>query len=140
VEERCITVPGRVEYLAQIADFVHDAVHDAGWDEDANFRIQMAVDEACSNIIEHAYGSDQSGNIDVSCCVKDKGDLVITIHDMGKPFDPLAVPDPPVGTCLDDLPAGGLGLYFMRKLMDKVEFCFDERDGNMLTMIKRRRK
>jgi len=139
VKESCITVPGRFESLAQIAEFVQSAVRAAGWDDDENFRIQMAVDEACSNIIEHAYGPHHLGSIDIACCVQDQGDLVIKIRDSGQPFNPAQVPDPPIGTSLDELPEGGLGLYFMRKLMDEVKFRFDERGGNELTMIKRRR-
>jgi len=140
VNESCLTVPGRFEYLAQIADFIEVVARDAGWTDDETYRMQMAVDEACSNIIEHAYGPDGQGDIRLSCCIEDKGDLIISIHDNGKPFDPTEVPEPPIGDDLENLREGGLGLYFMRKLMDEVTFHFDERVGNVLTMVKRRRK
>ena len=140
MEEQCLTVPGRFESLAQIAEFVGAAARDAGWDEDEAFHIQVAVDEACSNIIEHAYGPDKLGEVTLTCCIESQGDLVISIHDHGKPFDPAAVREPPIGVELEDLPEGGLGLYFMRKLMDQVEFHFDAEHGNVLTMVKRRRK
>jgi serine/threonine-protein kinase RsbW len=140
VKERCLTIPGRFESLAQIAEFVSAAARDAGWDEDEAFHIQVAVDEACSNIIEHAYGPDKPGKVTLTCCIESRGDLVISIHDNGKPFDPTAIPKPPIGVELEDLPEGGLGLYFMHKLMDQVEFHFDAEHGNVLTMVKRRRK
>jgi serine/threonine-protein kinase RsbW len=140
VENSCLTVPGRFEYLAQIAEFVGAAVCHAGWSEDEIYHVQMAVDEACSNIIEHAYGPGGQGDIELSCCIENQGDLVISIHDNGNPFDPTAVPEPPVGADLESLPEGGLGLYFMRKLMDEVTFHFDEKTGNVLTMVKRRPK
>ena len=135
-----MTVPGRFESLSKISDFVTAAVREAGWDEDQVFHVQVAVDEACSNIIEHAYGPDHSGQLTLTCCVAGQGDLVITIHDHGRPFDPATVPDPPIGAELEDLPEGGLGLYFMRKLMDQVTFRFDRDQGNVLTMVKRRPK
>jgi serine/threonine-protein kinase RsbW len=138
VNERCLTVPGHFEYLAQIADFIEATARSAGWNEDEIYRMQMAVDEACSNIIEHAYGPNRQGDIQLSCCVQDEGDLVISIHDNGRPFDPTRVPEPPIGTDLENLPEGGLGMYFMRRLMDEVAFHFDEHDGNVLTMVKRR--
>ena len=138
MKERCITVPGRFESLAQVADFVRSAMQDAGWDEDNTFRVQMAVDEACSNIVEHAYGEDAQGSIDVTCCIQDQGDLLVSIHDTGKAFDPASVPEPPVGADLEDLPEGGLGLYFMRKLMDVVHFSFSPQTGNTLIMVKRK--
>jgi serine/threonine-protein kinase RsbW len=72
--------------------------------------------------------------------VTGQGDLVITVHDHGRPFDPATVPAPPIGAELDNLPEGGLGLYFMRKLMDQVTFRFDRDLGNVLTMVKRRPK
>ena len=133
-----MTVPGRYESLSEISDFVTAAVREAGWDEDQIFHVQVAVDEACSNIIEHAYGPGHSGQVTVTCCVTGQGDLVITVHDHGRPFDPATVPDPPIGAELEDLPEGGLGLYFMRKLMDQVTFRFDREHGNVLTMVKRR--
>jgi serine/threonine-protein kinase RsbW len=140
VEEQCLTVPGRYESLAQIAEFVSAATRDAGWDEDEIFRVQVAVDEACSNVIEHAYGSEGTGEVRLTCCIQNEGDLVITIHDNGKPFDPSTVPEPPIGADLENMPEGGLGLYFMRKLMDQVTFHFDSTNGNVLTMVKRRSK
>ncbi len=139
VEEACLTVPGRFENLAQIADFIAQLAQKQGWNEEDTFHVQMAVDEACSNVIEHAYGPNWQGNIDLSCCVQDQGDLVISIHDNGAPFDPTAVPEPQIGGDLDSISEGGLGMYFMRKLMDEVTFHFDEKEGNVLTMVKRRR-
>lgn len=133
----CLTVPGQFDCLEQIADFVSQATRDAGFSEDDVFHIQMAVDEACSNVIEHAYCKVQ-GDIMLTCSAEPDGDLVITIHDHGKLFDPRMVPEPPLGADLDDIPGGGLGLYFMRKLMDDVRFEFDPNHGNTLTMVKRR--
>lgn len=133
-----LTVPGQFESLPQIADFIGQAARDAGFDEDQTFNIQMAVDEACSNIIEHAYGPTCRGDITLGCCLESGDDFVVTIHDTGQPFDPHSVPDPPLGVCLEDLQEGGLGLYFMRKLMDKIYFEFDRRHGNVLTMVKQR--
>jgi serine/threonine-protein kinase RsbW len=140
VDECCLTVPGRFEYLAQIADFIEVTARDAGWSDDDIYRVQMAVDEACSNIIEHAYGPDRQGDIKLSCRVQVERDLVISIHDAGRPFDPTLVPEPPRGSDWESLPEGGLGLYFIRRLMDQVTFHFDEQNGNTLTMLKRRPK
>ncbi len=139
VIKRCLTVPGRFESLAQIAEFVGETARAANWSDDEVYHVQMAVDEACSNVVEHAYGPGQQGDLELTCCIEDQGDLVISIHDNGKPFDPTLVPEPPFGADLEDLPEGGLGLYFMRKLMDQVIFHFDDENGNVLTMVKRRR-
>ena len=134
-----LTVPGRFEYLAQIAEFVTQTAREAGLTDDDVFHVEMAVDEACSNVIEHAY-ADKAGEIELSCAVPEYGRLEIVIHDHGDPYDPESVPEPRVGDSagLDSMQEGGLGLYFMRKLMDEVRFSFAPGHGNTLYMVKRK--
>ena len=64
-------------------------------------------------------------------------DFIVTIRDRGKPFDPSSVPSPDLEADLDKRRVGGLGIYFMRKLMDEVSYNFDAKKGNELTMRKR---
>lgn len=137
-ESEQLIVPGRFECLTDIAAFVTQAARKAGLNDDEVFHVEMAVDEACSNIIEHAYAS-QTGDINLACTCPATGQFEVVIHDSGQPFDPAEVPEPQVGTPadLDDINAGGLGLYFMRKLMDEVRFEFVPGEGNVLTMTKR---
>jgi serine/threonine-protein kinase RsbW len=134
-----LTVPGRFEYLAQIAEFVTQAARGAGLTDDDVFHVEMAVDEACSNVIEHAYAG-AAGEIELTCASPEQGRLEVVIHDRGRSFDPAAVLEPNVGAgaSLDALQAGGLGLFFMRKLMDEVRFNFSPGCGNTLYMIKRK--
>jgi serine/threonine-protein kinase RsbW len=134
--KRSLTVPGRYEYLATIADFISEAGRDAGYDQDMVFHVQMAVDEACSNVIEHAYQGQDEGDITLSCdCRRDE--WTVAIFDTGRSFDPSTVPKPNLDANLDEIKTGGLGLYFMHQLMDEVEFTFDEKKGNKLRMVKR---
>lgn len=133
-----LRVPGRYDRLETIAKFVEQAGQDAGLDEVAICRCQLAVDEAVTNIIEHGYEGEGRGDIDLSCeCEPGQGELVITISDQAKPFDPDAVPQPTLNTTLEDMQVGGLGLYFMRQVMDAVEFSYE--DGtNKLVLVKKR--
>ncbi len=132
-----LTVPARTEYLAQIAAFIDDFVNQLNLTDREKYAVRLAVDEAATNIILHAYGPDLQGSITVTCSQRN-GDLVITLHDHGRPFDPDAVPPPDIHAPLEQRPEGGLGLYFMRQLMDKVQFEFDPQAGNTLTMIRHR--
>ncbi len=134
-----LTVPGRFEYLAQIAEFVTHVAREAGLTDDDVFHVEMAVDEACSNIIEHAY-AETTGDIELVCRVPEAGRLDIVIRDHGRPFKPEEVPMPRLtnGATLDEMQEGGLGLYFMRKLMDEVRFEFSPDRGNTLYMTKRK--
>jgi len=134
-----LTFPGRFESLAPISKFVTRAARAAGLDACAVDAVQLAVDEACSNIIEHAYGGEGRGDIECTCHVNDDG-LTVILRDHGRPFDPSLVPEPNLCPSLEDedCTGGGLGLYFMRQLMDTVYFEFAPDTGNVLTMVKRR--
>lgn len=133
-----LTLRARPENLARIAAFIADVARQWNLTPRETFHIQMAVDEACTNIIQHSYQGDESGVIELTC--QQTGDAcIVTIHDYGRAFDPDAVPEPDVGAPLEDRPIGGLGLFFMRQLMDEVRFEFDEQRGNVLTMVKYRK-
>lgn len=135
-EIRRLTVLGRYGYdsIPTITQFVAEAARAASLDENEVFHCQMAVDEACTNVIEHAYGGQGAGNIEITCLVE-PGACVIQIVDHGKPFDPNSVPAPKLGAKLDDIKPGGIGLHLMRRLMDEVHFEFTDQ-GNVLTMKK----
>jgi serine/threonine-protein kinase RsbW len=130
------TFPGRFASLAAIADFVSPAVEAAGFDARAVYSVTMAVDEACTNIIEHAYQGEGRGPIE---CTYQIGEdrLTVILRDFGTPFDPTAVPPPDLESSLQDRDVGGLGVHFMRNLMDSITFEFTE-FGNVLTMVKYR--
>jgi len=131
------TFPGRFDSLAAIGDFVTRAAEAAGLGARAVRAVQLAVDEACSNIVEHAYGGEGRGDIECTCRVDDEG-LTVILRDHGRPFDPTSVSEPNLYPSLDECTGRGLGLYFMRQLMDKVHFEFTPASGNVLTMVKRK--
>ena len=134
--EHRLKVPGRFDRLEQISQFIEQAGLEAGLGLTAVCRCQLAVDEACTNIIEHAYEGEGRGDIDITCA-SDPGELTITILDQGKRFDPDNVPHPQLNASLEDMQVGGLGLYFMRQVMDAVEFTYQD-GGNRLVLVKRR--
>ncbi len=132
-----LTVASDLANLAQIAEFVSAAALRLGLDDEQAFQVQMATDEACANVIEHAYGLGQVGDIGIRCELE--GDhFVVTIRDHGAPFELDAIPEPDLTCPLEDRQIGGLGLYFMRRLMDRVVFRTDPDTGNELKMYKRR--
>jgi serine/threonine-protein kinase RsbW len=127
--------PGRYENLEKICDLVTDQATQAGFDDATVYAIQTAVDEACSNIIEHAYQGEDHGTIEIEI-VTDADCLTIQLIDKGRPFDPASIPEPDIQASLDERENHGLGLYFMQKLMDRIHFEFSEDKGNVLTMVK----
>lgn len=133
-----MTIAGRLENLSQIGAYISKAARKAGLDEDEIYAVELAVDEAATNIIEHGYGGDDKGDIICSYQILPDG-IKIVLQDFGKHFDPNKVPEPSFhGVSLEEVTPRGLGLYFMRRLMDEVKFDFSHKRGNTLTMVKRR--
>jgi serine/threonine-protein kinase RsbW len=131
------TFPGRFESLSKISQFVVQAARAASLNEDAVYAVDLAVDEACTNIIEHAYGGEGLGEIQCTCTPTPEG-LKIVLHDHGRPFNPAKIPPPNTKVRLKNLKHRGAGLYIMQKMMDEVRFEFNEGAGNRLTMVKYR--
>lgn len=131
-----ITVPAILDSLAPLSDFITSAASQVGLDDHSSWQVQLAVDEAATNIIQHGYDAQQPGEIELRWRV-DAGDFVVTLRDKGRRFDPSGVTAPDIASPLDERQVGGLGIYLMSRLMDSVKFDFDERQGNLLTMTKR---
>lgn len=130
-----VIFPGRFDSLEKINSLVTRAAAQAGFDEMDIYAIQTAVDEACSNIIDHAYGGESDQPIECTCDA-DPNRFRILLQDRGAAFQPEAVPAPDLVSDLENRQERGLGLYFMRRLMDEVHFEFSAEQGNSLTMVK----
>jgi serine/threonine-protein kinase RsbW len=129
--------PARFEFLDEIRDFVAQVAREGGFSEKVIYSLQLAADEAASNIIEHAYGGAPDGYLNIACDM-DGDIIIITMQDHGKPFDPSEVKEPNLTADLSERQIGGLGVYLMRKIMDTVRYDSDPKNGNLLTMTKRR--
>jgi len=123
--------------LDAIRDFVGGFAEQAGFNSKEIYSVQLAADEACSNVIEHAYEGITNATFDVSCLAT-TGQVTIVIRDHGKPFDFEKVREPNLGKNLDEREIGGLGVFLMHKLMDEVHFESKPKEGNVLTMVKRK--
>ena len=144
VYQKTESFPAVFQELVTVSNFVDRAAQVAGFTPSARYAIQMAVDEACSNIIEHSYEGEGRGEIICTCTVfKDR--LSIELVDFGQPFDPSRIPTPDVNTALEQRKRGGLGLFFINKLMDQINFQFipsndyslsNKTGKNTLTMVK----
>jgi anti-anti-sigma factor len=134
--ERQITVPGYLEKVPEVCAFVVEQAEAVGLDERAVYHCQMAVDEWCTNVVE--YGCcDEPGDqheIQVNCQTQ-ADQFIITIVDDGVQFDPTTLAEVDPTKPLEEREPGGLGWFFIRKLMDQVHYEYKDHH-NHLTMVK----
>ena len=135
---KTVQFAAKFEYLDEIREFVGEIARSGGFSDKDVYNIQLATDEAASNIIEHAYEKLTDGVLELSCGLRD--DLItIILIDHGESFDPSEIPLPDLKADLSDRKIGGLGIFLMRKLMDDVHYEAKTDKSNVLTMIKRKR-
>ncbi len=129
------TFSGRFASLAAIREFVGSLAAQAGLSKKGVYEVQLAVDEACSNIIEHGYGEEREGDIECSCVIEPEG-ITLRLRDWAPPFKPDKVKQPDLNIPLEELKMRGAGLVLIHKLMDKVTYEDLPEDGNLLTLVK----
>lgn len=127
--------PSHLENLKDIGDFVVKQAKIAGFDDAEVYAVQLAVDEAATNIIEHAYEGEGVGDIELTCELMSNG-IKVVLHDHGQPFDPGSLPTPALNVPLDQLKPRGLGVFLIHQMMDEVNYKFSPKNGNILTMVK----
>jgi serine/threonine-protein kinase RsbW len=116
-----LIVKSKTENLSSIRDFVSNYAQEAGIDQEIIEKIILAVDEACTNIMKHAYKTFPDGEIIIK--VKfDKHKFTIVIRDFGNSFEADKIPDPDLKKYYNEKRIGGLGMYLMRTLMDEVQY------------------
>jgi sigma-B regulation protein RsbU (phosphoserine phosphatase) len=125
----------RPEELRRVRDAMRVALREESVGESWLADVVAAVDEACQNIVRHAYGGTGEGQFELKL-EREGQNLVIVLHDGAPRVDPEVLN---AGRGLDDVRPGGLGTHFMRELMDEVAFVKipSSGDGNLLRMVKK---
>ncbi len=133
-------VPSSTDNLAMIRDFVSKVGEKAGFDEKEVMKLSLAVDEACANVIEHAYGDIPiKGQVRVRVTF-DADEVIIEVVDTGKGFDPSQLPVKDVEQLVRERRSGGLGWRLIRSVMDEVHYQMVPGEKNELRMVKKIRK
>ena len=130
-----LKIPSQSDNLAIIRDVVAKVATRIGFDTDEASKIELAVDEACTNVIKHAYANNSNQMIEVSIKV-DQKKLIIIVADKGKGFNPDKIKLPDLNESIKEGRKGGLGLCLIKTLMDKVEFEIKPGLKNQVKMIK----
>lgn len=132
-------VPSSTENLALIREFVGNVGTQAGFDARDVGKLELAVDEACANVIEHAYGHDTSKEVVIRATI-DADILRIDVEDTGRGFDPASVKSEELDKLVAARKSGGLGMRLIKTLMDEVRYEIEPGRKNELHMMKRLRK
>ena len=123
--------------LDLIREFVGGIAKNLGFSEEDIHRIELAVDEASTNVIRHAYKGDPENEKFVFIDVKTYSDrLEISVIDNGKGFKPENIKTPEMDAYFKKMKRGGLGLYLIRTLMDKVDYFIKPGVRNRVKMVK----
>lgn len=134
-----LQVPSSTENLALIREFVTSIGRQATLSDEDLINLELAVDEACANVIEHAYGHDITKDVSVRATFDDEK-LLISVIDEGRGFEPGSVQQDSVEQLVHARKSGGLGIRLIRTLMDEVSYEIVPGQKNELHMTKRIKK
>ena len=131
-----VQTPGEISYLHRIRQFVTGIASESGMSEEDLDNIELAVDEACANVIEHGYAPDDPDkNITIRMEI-DTSKLVLTIIDQGKQFDPRSRKNPDIKTLVNMKRDGGLGISLIKRVMDVIDYRTTSEGQNELILTK----
>ncbi len=131
-----LQVPSSTKNLAMIRDFIARVGEQSGLSEIDLSQLELAVDEACANVIEHAYGHDFTKEVMVRASF-DAEEVRIDVIDTGCSFNPDQVPQQEMSELIEKRKTGGLGMRMMKTLMDEVHYEFEPGKKNELRMVKK---
>ena len=119
--------------LADLVQAVEMFSEEDDWPSELAYRVTLVIDELVQNVIDYGYEDhDASASVLIDSNIER---IIIEIIDSGKPFDPLTeAPEPDLTSAIEDRPIGGLGVFFVRTLMDEVTYNRDS-DQNHLKMM-----
>ena len=130
---RRLTLDNDIRQVSRLTGFVDGILAEYHLDSGLSTRINLALEEAVTNVIMYAYPPETAGRMDLEA-VREEGGLKFTLTDSGKAFDPTAAPEADLSASVENRPVGGLGIHLVRTIMDRVSYRRE--DGkNVLTMF-----
>ena len=120
-EKLIIRKEATYDELESILDAVEDFGERENWSPAILFKVKLAIEEMGLNVAKHGR-IDKNPGIEIIVTSKPEA-LTISIEDDGRPFDPLNdAPDPDLTSSIEDRPIGGLGIHFVREMMDEMTY------------------
>lgn len=134
MEERHLILHNDIRQIPQLAGFVETIAEEKKIDKSLAMSLNLALEEAVSNVIMYAYPEGSDGLVDIEAILRPSS-IEFIVSDSGNPFDPTSAPEPDTTLGVEDRPVGGLGVFMVKSIMDSVSY--ERQEGkNVLKMIK----
>ncbi|TAJ43853.1 ATP-binding protein [Methanofollis fontis] len=128
-----ICIEAVISSLPEALAYVRTALAASRVPEHAAMEVELAVDEAVTNIIMHGFAGG-GGRIRVLCTF-DEEEITIRIEDRAPPFDPTGAEAPDTDADIDERPIGGLGIHFIRQMTDEMQYR--RQNGRNILILKK---
>lgn len=119
--KKTLTLRNDIAEIALLHAFIDELAAQSGLSSELVFNLNLVLEEAVSNVILYAYPKEEQATLTLTAEVT-PDELVFELRDSGPEFDPTAVSEPDITLSAEERPIGGLGIYLIRQLMDKVEY------------------
>ena len=135
MEIKTLVVDNQMSELSKVVDFLDELGEDWGLPAGLVFSLNLVMEEALTNIILYGFEDNNRHTIDINFGKSAAEELSITIIDDGLPYDPTLKADPDLSLSVEERPIGGLGIFLIKKIMDKVEYQRNN-NNNFLILTK----
>ncbi len=130
-----LRIKNDTQYLSHVREMLSSNIRKTDLSRKEENKVILAVDEAITNIMEHAYEDRLEGWIDIEITATEEK-LRIVIQDSGKQFDPNVLENPDMLEHVEEGKKEGLGIFLMRQIMDEVRYRFKEGEKNEIRLVK----
>ena len=130
-----LMIDAKVENLNTVLDFLTSYLERTKCSKKIQIQLELAVEEIFVNIASYAYGSEKTGQVLINMETGKDSCLVIRFTDWGVPYNPLKKEDPDVTLSAEERKIGGLGIYMVKKSMDRV--CYEYENGKNIFLIEK---
>ena len=132
--EKKLILNNEVSEISKLQLFIDEIGEELNLAFDVTFNLNLVLEEAISNIILYAYPKEENQTLTIVAQTQDNN-LIFVITDSGKEFDPTQIPDADITLSAEDRQIGGLGIFLIRQIMNKVEYQRID-NQNILTLSK----
>lgn len=128
-------VLAETENLKAVLEFIESELENCSCSIKDMMQIQLAVEEIFVNIVNYAYDT-EGGKVKITFETENEPfRVVIKLEDSGKRYNPLLKDDPDITKSAEDREVGGLGIFLTKKVMDEVEYVYE--NGNNVLILKK---